>query len=122
MIRVLQIGMTDNLGGIETFLMNYYRNIDKEKIQFDFINMSNNKVCFQDEIEQLGGKIYKVPSEFKHPISCYRELIKIIKENNYDIIHINKNSVASVVVLKAVKDSGAKTRILHSHKDRKSVV
>ena len=37
MIRVLQIGLTSNIGGTETFIMNLYRNIDREKIQFDFL-------------------------------------------------------------------------------------
>ena len=49
MVRVLIFGMHDKIGGVETFLMNYYRNINKEKVQFDFINMYD-KLCFEDEI------------------------------------------------------------------------
>ena len=49
MEKVLIVGMHDTIGGVETFLMNYYRNIDKTKIQFDFINMFE-KMCFEDEI------------------------------------------------------------------------
>ena len=37
--RILQVGMTSNYGGIEAFIMNVYRNIDRKKYQFDFINM-----------------------------------------------------------------------------------
>ena len=59
MIRILQIGMTDNLGGIETFLINYYRDIDKNKIQFDFINIYNNKLCFENEIINMGEKFLR---------------------------------------------------------------
>ena len=53
-IKVLQIGATDNLGGIETYLKNYYDNIDNNKLQFDFINMYE-EICFQ--------KYYKTKAE-----------------------------------------------------------
>lgn len=55
--------MTSNYGGIESFIMNLYRNIDHNKFQFDFINMEtgNKELAYSDEIRQLGGKIYKIP-------------------------------------------------------------
>lgn len=115
MIRILQIGMTDNLGGIETFLINYYRKIDKEKYQFDFINIYNNPLCFQEEIINMGGKIYNVSSYYKHPIKYIREVVKIINENNYEIIHCNMNSAAMIFPLVAGKISNAKVVISHSH-------
>lgn len=49
MIKVLVIGMHDKIGGVETFLMNYYRNINRNNIQLDFINMFD-KLCFEEEI------------------------------------------------------------------------
>lgn len=115
MLRVLQIGMTDNLGGIETFLINYYRNIDRTKIQFDFINIYQNKLCFQDEIEDLGGNVYKVPNYYKHPFKYMKELKKIIKESNYKIIHCNMNSAVMLYPLIAAKLAKAKIIISHSH-------
>lgn len=115
MIRVLQIGMTDNWGGIESYIMNYYRNIDKTKVQFDFVNIYNNELCFQNEIEQLGGKIYKVSSYYKHPIKYIRELKNIIIDNNYEIIHCNMNSAVFLYPLIAAKIAKAKVIIAHSH-------
>lgn len=115
MKRILQIGMTDNLGGIETFLMNYYRHIDKDKIQFDFINIYKNKLCFEDEIKSLGGKIYKLSSYYKHPIKYIKELKEIIKTNNYQIIHCNMNSAVMLYPLIAAKLAKAKIIISHSH-------
>lgn len=58
-IRILQIGMHDQLGGIEVFLMNCYRNIDRNKFQFDFIN-GYEHLYFEKEIRKMGGKIYNV--------------------------------------------------------------
>lgn len=115
MIRVLQIGMTDNLGGIETFLMNYYRNIDRKKIQFDFINIYDNNLCFHEEINSLGGKIYKVSSYYKHPIKYIKEVSQIIKKNKYQIVHCNMNSAVFLYPLIAAKKGGAKVIIAHSH-------
>lgn len=115
MIRILQIGMTDNWGGIETFLINYYRNIDKAKIQFDFINIYDNKLCFEDEITNMGGKIFKISSYYKHPLKYISELKKIINDNNYQIIHCNMNSAVMIYPLIAAKLSKAKITIAHSH-------
>ncbi len=117
MIRILQMGMTDNLGGIETYLINYYRNIDKSKIQFDFTNIYPNDLCFQGEIIKFGGKVYKVSNYYKHPIKYIREVIKIIKENNYQIVHCNMNSAAILYPLIAAKLAGAKVIIAHSHNE-----
>ena len=114
MIRILQIGMTDNLGGIETFVMNYYRHIDREKIQFDFINIYD-KLYYQDEIEALGGKVYTVASYYKHPLRYLRQVKQIIRENRYRVVHCNMNSAVFVYPLMAAKRGGAKTIIAHSH-------
>lgn len=114
-IKVLQMGMTDNLGGIETYLINYYRNIDKNKVQFDFTNIYSNKLCFQDEMENMGAKIYKVPNYYKHPLKYIFEVKDIIKNNNYEIVHCNMNSAAMLYPLIAAKIAGAKIIIAHSH-------
>lgn len=114
MVRILMIGMHDKIGGVETFLMNYYRNIDRSKIQFDFINMFD-KLCFQDEIIELGGKIYQVPNVKRHPIKYYKKLKEIVRINEYEIVHINMLSMANVLPILAAKKAKAKHIIAHSH-------
>lgn len=115
MIKVLQLGITDNLGGIETFMINYYRNIDKSKVLFDFVNIYPNDLCFQNEIEQNGGKVYKLPSYYRHPVKYLKQLIKLINDNSYDIIHCNMNSAAMLYPLIGSKISNAKIVICHAH-------
>ena len=63
-IRVLQVVTHMNRGGLETMLMNYYRNIDRNKIQFDFLTHrpENEKKDYDDEIRSLGGKIVSYAS------------------------------------------------------------
>ncbi|MCI8568946.1 MAG: glycosyltransferase family 1 protein [Bacilli bacterium] len=115
MLRVLQIGMTDNWGGIESYLINYYRNIDRNKIQFDFINIYDKKLYFQDEIEKFGGKVYNVHSYYKNPKKYIEDVANIIKKNNYEIVHCNMNSAVFLYPLKAAKKGGAKVIISHAH-------
>lgn len=115
MKRVLQIGMTNNLGGIENYLINYYRTIDKEKVQFDFVNIYSSKLCFSDEITEMGGKIYDVPNYYKHPLKYLKTLKRIIKDNNYEVVHCNMNSAVMLFPLIAAKLAKVKTIIAHSH-------
>lgn len=113
-IRILIIGMHDKIGGVETFLMNYYRNIDRNKVQFDFISIYD-KLCFEDEILQLGGKVYKIPSEKKHPVKYYKMLKNIIKDGRYRIVHINMLSAANSIPIIVAKKCNVKNIIIHSH-------
>ena len=55
MIRILHVVTNMDRGGLETFLMNYYRNIDKNRIQFDFLVHRKERADYDDEIEELGG-------------------------------------------------------------------
>ena len=114
MIRVLIVGMHNKIGGIETFLMNYYRNIDKDKVQFDFINMYD-KLCFEDEIKRLGGRIYKVPNVKKNPFGYYKKINNIIKENNYKIMYDNMLSAANILPIIIAKRNKVNTIIAHAH-------
>lgn len=60
-IRVLHVIGIMNRGGAETMIMSLYRNIDRDKVLFDFVENSNNPAAFDEEIEALGGKIYRCP-------------------------------------------------------------
>ena len=115
-LRVLQVGMVYKLGGgIQTFIMNYYKNIDRDKIQFDFINIYGDKFYYKDEIESLGGKIYNLPNYYKHPFKFIKEMKNIINNNNYEIVHCNMNSAVMLHPLIAAKISKAKVVISHAH-------
>lgn len=116
MTRVLVFGMTENPGGIESVIMNYYRAINKENIQFDFLCNSYN-IAYEEEIKRLGGKIFKIPKRSKHIILYYKELKKFFKENSYkyNTIWVNICSLANIDYLKYAKKYGIKYRIIHCH-------
>lgn len=112
-LRVAQvIGMAVN-GGTESLWMNYYRHIDRSKVQFDFLVESTSEIINKEEIESLGGHVVIIPS-YKNPIKYVKALTKIFKEQNYDIVHSNMNAI-SVFTLKAAKKAGVKVRIAHNH-------
>lgn len=115
-IRVLFVnGGLMNRGGIESYMMNYYRHFDREKIQIDFIvHNAGGYGYYDDEIKKLGGNIYVVPQKSKHPIKYTSHLKKIFKNNNYKIIHTHMDAMGTWV-LKIAKECGIPIRIAHSH-------
>lgn len=114
MIKVLQVVGDLNYSGIPVVIMNYYRNIDRQQIQFDFITTNKNG-RFEQEIKELGGKVFYLPPKFRHPFKYMKGLRKIIKENKYDIVHSNTNSASAYLDLLPAKQAGCKIRIAHSH-------
>ena len=72
-IRILQVLAFMNLGGAETMIMNYYRNIDRNKVQFDFLLHKDEKGAYDDEIRALGGRIFYVPSISPLHFKKYKE-------------------------------------------------
>ena len=64
-IRVLHITEMLSAAGIESFIMNMYRNIDRNKVQFDFLVLRNEEEFYDEEIKSLGGKKYYVYSNTK---------------------------------------------------------
>lgn len=116
-IRILQILPGGHIcGGIENFIMNYYRNIDRSKVQFDFLVHYDEKGYYDDEIQSLGGKIYYTNvRKDKNILKYIKFLNKFFKEHReYKIIHGHMPGLAPIYFLVA-KLNGVKIRIAHSH-------
>lgn len=86
-IKVLHIGLSSNVGGIETVVYNWLRNIDREQIQFDFINVEDKPLAFEDEFIEAGCNVYKISSRKSDPLKSYRQLRDIMENNHYDFVH-----------------------------------
>lgn len=79
-IRILHITEMLSAAGIESFIMNLYRRIDRQKVQFDFLVLRDEKEFYEDEIKQLGGKKFFVISNIKNTLlRVIDESIKIKK-------------------------------------------
>ena len=117
-LRVLQVGMTRNLGGIETYLIEQFRHLDKTKIDYDFVNITGEySICYEDEILASGSKIFKVVSRHKNPLLHYWQWFNILLQNKgvYDVIVLNTNSLEYVFPLVLGKIFGIPVRVIHSH-------
>ena len=117
-LRVLQVGMTRNLGGIETYLIEQFRHLDKSTIDYDFVNITGEySICYEDEILASGSKIFKVVSRHKNPLLHYWQWFNILLQNKgvYDVIVLNTNSLEYVFPLVLGKVFGIPVRVIHSH-------
>lgn len=113
-IRVLHVITGMEHGGAESFIMNMYRNIDREKVQFDFL-LRSNRMLHGDELTKMGSRIYYTASIPTHYIKNYFQTVKFFKKHQYQIIHVHANALLYVSVLKIAKRAGVKCRIMHSH-------
>lgn len=114
-IKILHIVGQMNMGGQETFIMNVYRKIDREKFKFDFVVNSQDRGHYDDEIELLGGKIYRITPMSKNLLKHMIELRKILINNKYDVIHRHTCTAVVILDLLVAKICKVKKRIVHSH-------
>lgn len=113
MLRVAQVMGQMNGGGVEAVVMNYYRNIDRDKVQFDFIVDSNSERIPLEEIEALGGRVFVVP-QLKHLTQHQKALQDLFGRERWAIVHSHRNAL-SVFPLKVARNAKVPVRIAHSH-------
>ncbi|MEG2050944.1 MAG: glycosyltransferase family 1 protein [Oscillospiraceae bacterium] len=115
MVRVLHIVNSLNRGGLETTLVNILRNIDRNKVMFDFLMHTSEECHYNEEVRSLGSKIYSIEGRRAGPIKYKNNLDKFFKEHpEYDIIHYHVSSLTNVSPLIAAKNNGVPVRIVHS--------
>ena len=113
--RILQVVSSMNRGGLETYIMNLYRHIDRSKVQFDFLVHTTKHCAYDDEIRNLGGKIYSVTSRGKSILRNKLELHEFFKTHKeYDTIHIHISCPTYIAPIVYAKRNGVKKIIVHS--------
>lgn len=118
MVKVLQIGMTRNHGGLETYLLQQWRHLDAHKVHYDFVNITGEyTIVGQKEIEQSGSRIYSVCSRHLHPLRHYWQWFKLLQQHakEYKAIVLNTNSLEYIYPLFLAKWFHIPMRIIHSH-------
>lgn len=116
MIRILHSVSYMSRGGIETMLMNYYRNIDRTKVQFDFLCNSNLHGAYDEEILSMGGRIFRTPGFSPLKRRAYKKYMRELFEAHpeYQIVEAH-NGPLGRYAMKAAKDSNIPIRIYHAH-------
>lgn len=112
MIRVAIIGGKIDSGGKKNLIMEYYRHIDREKVQFDFICDSDSQAIPYEEIEALGGHVYEI-RPYQHIIGNMIDIYKLCKQNNYKVMHAY-NSTMNLFPMFVAKIAGVPVRISES--------
>ena len=116
MKKILIEGMSENLGGIETFVHNLYL-ILKDRYQVDFITV-NESIPFQDEFKANGSVIHRITPRYKSVISFKSDINKVFGENNYDVFWFNRTTLSSIDTMRSAKKHGVLKVICHSHQSK----
>ncbi|KIL35397.1 hypothetical protein SD71_13895 [Cohnella kolymensis] len=114
-IKVMQVLGGLWCGGTETFVMNMYHSVDKEKVQFDFLVHEKSKAHYDDEVLSLGGQIHRISD--RHEVGTIRyviNLVRLLRKLNPDIVHSHAMFNSGIVMLAAFL-AGIKKRICHAH-------
>lgn len=114
-IRVLHVLGTTNLGGAESRIMELYRNMDRNKVQFDFLVHTDKEGHYSAEIRALGGNIYSVPRfNVKNYCAYRRALVSFFAQHHdYAAIQGHMTSTASIY-LPIAKKAGIPITIAHA--------
>lgn len=113
-LRILHVVVNMNRGGAETLIMNLYRNINRDKVQFDFLTFKPG--VFDAEIKNMGGRVHRIPyiTDVNHR-QFMQKLRGFLKENEqYKIIHAHMDKMSGII-LKSAKEANIPIRIAHSH-------
>ena len=113
MIKVLHIIGGADIGGISKVILSYYENIDREKVHFD-IAVKSKPGHDAKVFEGMGSKIYRLPLKSRYPLKYVLELMHIMKDNTYDVLHTNEGATG-YLALAIARMCGVNKRIVHSH-------
>ena len=114
MIRILHSVSNMDRGGIETMLMNFYRHMDREQVQFDFLANKPAPGDYDEEVRSLGGRIFVSPGFMSYPkyVAYMTDLFR--EHPEYQIIHTHNGSLM-LYALRSAKKNGIPVRIAHAH-------
>ncbi len=116
MLRVLHSVSNMARAGIETMLMNYYRNIDRSKVQFDFLANKPVPGEYDDEIRSMGGRVFVSPGLNPLHYPQYKRFVADLLQESPEIkiVHAH-NEAMGYYALQSAKDAGIRVRIAHAH-------
>ena len=114
MIRILHSVSNMDRAGIETMLMNFYRHMDRDKVQFDFLCNKPDRGAYDEEIRSLGGRIFVSPG-FMSCRKYAKFMTELLNEHpEYRIIHTHNGSLM-IYALESAKKNKVPIRIAHAH-------
>lgn len=113
-LRVLVVVTSMNRGGLETFTMNVYRALNRSKVQLDFLLHRSDSGAYEEEIESLGGHIYRVRRQNPLDPRYWTALNEFFAKHPYEVVWAQLDCL-SAEPLAAAARHGAIVRVAHSH-------
>lgn len=113
-VRVLHIVGSMHPGGMENFIMNLYRNIDRNRVQFDFVVHADGDAAYEREIREMGGTLYRLPRLTGHPAANLKGLYRIVKDKRYRVVIRHTPNALIAPQIYAAARAGAYV-VCHSH-------
>jgi glycosyltransferase involved in cell wall biosynthesis len=121
-LRVLHALGTLDAGGVERWFLQVCKNMDRERLQFDFCTFGDHAGMYTNEVKQLGCRVWRCPFT-RNMWSLGRRFRRIVRTGAYDVVHSHVH-LFSGVLLRWAKIEGVRVRIAHSHiafDDRRTV-
>ncbi|WP_024860108.1 glycosyltransferase family 1 protein [Ruminococcus flavefaciens] len=116
MIKVLAVGMTGGIGGVETFMTNLYKHLDSKEVQMDFLVHEKIADSYLKTIRNYGnGRIYKITGIKKNFLKYLVDIISFFSHNKYDIIHLNECGASYFIYVFPILFERKTKLIVHSH-------
>ncbi|MDO5134593.1 MAG: glycosyltransferase family 1 protein [Eubacteriales bacterium] len=113
-MKILQVGLGNNPGGLEAFVINYYKELAKRGVSFDFVSMYG-RIAHEEEILRLSGRVFYVPNVKKDYFGYVKAMKALLRRERYDVVHVHMLSAANILPLKLARKAGVRTVIAHSH-------
>ena len=115
MIKILLINtVPTEKNGITNVMFNYLRAMNNQGITIDLVSLNKPDDFYMQQIERKGGKVYVIP-RLEGVIRYWTSLRKLIRNNQYNIVHIHGNSHTTVLELTAARAAGCVVRLVHAH-------
>lgn len=115
-MEIVQFGLGNNLGGIETYLRTLWTHIDHERFHFSFINMkgADSIPCFYEEFKKGGCDFYKITPRRVSPKRNKKEMFELFEKHKFDVLHFNSNTLSYMLPVEAAVKNGCKV-IVQGH-------
>ncbi|MGI1803922.1 glycosyltransferase [Limosilactobacillus reuteri] len=114
-MKILFVSTVDlDKNGISTFIISHAISLAK-KNEVSIVAPNKVQYIIKKNLSEHNILLYEFPNRKKHPLKYFFSLISIIKNNHYDVFHVNGNSSTMALELSAGRIAGCRNRIAHSH-------
>ncbi len=116
-MKILVINTVEfGVNGMSKIIIDFYRFMDRKGKKIDFVANGRIERSYADIIKEGGGRIFEFQNRNRKPFSYIKKLSQLIREEDYDIVHIHGNSALMQIELEAVRKSGCACKtIVHGH-------